>query len=177
MHGWVWRAGLAAIAILLCGLPADSVGKGRIAGRMVQLAQNVSEPARGATEPSQSPVTDVPVALPANSPEQIRKAQTELRRLECLKGRVDGKLGDQTRQAVKKFWASAKKPAAAEVDITDELIADLAARGDLFCRPVRPFFGFGGRPGGNSTRLPLFAPGVRPGLVPPAPPLSPDPAP
>jgi peptidoglycan hydrolase-like protein with peptidoglycan-binding domain len=157
MRGCVWRAGAAAIAISLCMLPAGAVAT----DRMVQLAQNASDTGRGATAPSRSPVVDAPAALPANSPEQIKKAQTELRRLECLKGRIDGKLGEQTRQAVKKFWASAKQPAV-EVNITDELISDLAARGDLFCRPVRPFFGFGGRPGGM---LP-FAPGARPGPVP-----------
>jgi peptidoglycan hydrolase-like protein with peptidoglycan-binding domain len=168
MHGCVWRAGSAAIAILLCTLPAGAVA----AGRMVHFAQNASDAGRGATEPGQSP--DVPVALPANSPEQIRKAQTELRRLDCLTGRIDGRLGDQTRQAVKKFWASAKQPAV-EVNITDELISNLAERGDNFCRPPRPFFGFGGRPGGNSARLPFFAPGARPGPVPatPAQPLPP----
>jgi peptidoglycan hydrolase-like protein with peptidoglycan-binding domain len=171
MHGCVWRAGWAAIAISLCTLPAGAAA----AGRMVLLAQNASDADRGATEPSQSPVADAPAALPANSPEQIRKAQTELRRLDCLKGRIDGKLGEQTRQAVKKFWTSAKQPAV-EVNITDELISDLAARGDLFCRPVRPFFGFGGRSGGNSARLPPFAPGARPGSVPATAtrPLSPD---
>jgi peptidoglycan hydrolase-like protein with peptidoglycan-binding domain len=142
MHGWVWRVGSAAIAISLCALPAGAVA----AGRMTQLAQNVP---------------DAPAVLPANSPEQIRKAQIELRRLECLKGRIDGKLGDQTRQAVKKFWASAKQPAV-EVNITDELISDRAARGDLFCRPVRPFFAIGGRAGGNSATPPFFAPGARP---------------
>ena len=170
MHGWVRCAGSAAIAISLCTLPAGAVAT----GRMVQLAQNASDAGRGATEPNQSPVADAPAALPANSPEQIRKAQTELRRLDCLEGRIDGKLGDQTRQAVKKFWASAKQPAV-EVNITDELISNLAERGDNFCRPVRPFFGFGGRSGGNSARLPLFVPGARPGPVPAtaAPPLSP----
>jgi peptidoglycan hydrolase-like protein with peptidoglycan-binding domain len=170
MHGCVWWTGSAAIAISLCTLSAGAVGT----SRMVQFAQNVSDAGRGITEPSQPPVANESAALPANSPEQIRKAQTELRRLDCLKGRIDGKLGDQTRQAVKKFWASAKQPAV-EVNITDELISDLAARGDLFCRPVRPFFGFGGRSGGNSARLPLLAPGARPGPVPPAaaPPLSP----
>src|SRR5450432_289994 len=173
MRSYFGRIGWAAISASLCMLPTGAVA----ADRMVQFAQNRSDSRQGPIEPGSSPAIDAPASLPANSPEQIRKAQIELRRLECLKGRIDGKLGDQTRQAVQKFWASAKKPAAAEVDITDELIADLAARGDLFCRPVRPFFGFGGRPGGNSTRLPLFAPGVRPGLVPPAPPLSPDPAP
>jgi len=34
--------------------------------------------------------------LPANSREQIRKAQVELRRLDCFQGKTDGKLGDQT---------------------------------------------------------------------------------
>jgi peptidoglycan hydrolase-like protein with peptidoglycan-binding domain len=170
MHGCVWWTGSAAIAISLCTLPGGAVAT----GRMVQFVQNASDAGRGAAEPSQSPVAEAPAALPANSPEQIRKAQTELRRLDCLKGRIDGKLGDQTRQAVKKFWASAKQPAA-EVNITDDLISDLTARGDLFCRPVRPFFGFGGRSGGNSARLPPFVPGARPGSVPPAPaqPLSP----
>jgi peptidoglycan hydrolase-like protein with peptidoglycan-binding domain len=146
MHGWVWRVGSAAIAVWLCALPVGAVA----AGRMVQLAQNVP---------------DAPAVLRANSPEQIRKAQIELRRLECLNGRIDGKLGDQTRQAVKKFWASAKQPAV-EVNITDELISDLAARGDLFCRPVRPFFAIGGRAGGNSATPPFFAPGARPSPAP-----------
>ena len=70
------------------------------------------------------------------------------RRLVCLKGRIDGRLGDQTRQAVKSFWTMAKQPTV-DVNITDELIANLAERGDGFCRPVRPFFGFGGRRSGN----------------------------
>jgi len=161
MHGCVWRAGSAAIAISLCTLPAGAVAT----GRMVQFAQNVSDGARGATEPSQPPAADAPAALPANAPEQIRRAQTELRRLDCLKGRIDGKLGDQTRQAVKKFWASARQ-SAVEVNITDELISDLAERGDGFCRPARPFFAVGARPSGNSALSPPFAPGARPGPVP-----------
>jgi len=149
MHGGVWRTGAAGIAIFLCMLPV--------------LAQNVSDAGRGATEPSS--VAEAPAALRANSPEQIKKAQIELRRLDCLTGRIDGKLGDQTREAVKKFWASAKQPAA-EVNITDELIANLAERGDNFCRPPRRFFGFGGRPSGNSALLPFLAPGARTGSVP-----------
>jgi peptidoglycan hydrolase-like protein with peptidoglycan-binding domain len=99
--------------------------------------------------------------VPANLPEQIRRAQAELRRLDCLKGRIDGRLGDQTREAVQKFWAMAKQPAAT-VNITDELISSLAERGDNFCRPPRRFFGFGGH-----ALPPLFAPGARPGVVAP----------
>jgi peptidoglycan hydrolase-like protein with peptidoglycan-binding domain len=163
MHGCVGRAGAAVVAIWLCGLPAGAVA----AGPMVRFAQTVPDAPRAASEPSQSPVADAPAALPANSPEQIKRAQIELRRLECLKGPIDGKLGDQTRQAVKKFWASAKQPAV-EINITDQLIADLAERGDLFCRPPRPFFSMGGRPGGNPALSPFFAPGARPSPVPPA---------
>jgi peptidoglycan hydrolase-like protein with peptidoglycan-binding domain len=163
MHG-VWGAGLAAIAISLSTLPAGAAGT----SRMLQFAQTASDTGRGATTASQPPASDAPAALPANSPEQIRKAQTELRRLDCLKGRIDGKLGDQTRQAVKKFRASAKQPAV-EVAITDELISELAGRGDGFCRPARPFFGIGGRGGGNPALPPFFAPGARPAPAPAVP--------
>jgi len=164
MYGRACRNGLAVIAISLCSPPAGAVATDLI-------AQNAPEASKGATEPIQAPVADASAALPANSPEQIRKAQTELRRLDCLKGRIDGKLGNRTRQAVKKFWASAKQPDDDDVKITDELIANLAERGDNFCRPPRPFFGFGGR-----ALPPLFAPGARPRPVPPtaAQPVSPD---
>jgi peptidoglycan hydrolase-like protein with peptidoglycan-binding domain len=162
VYGCLRRARAAAIAISLCTLPAGVVAS----GRTIQLAQDASEAGRGAIEPNQAPAA----SAPANSPEQIRKAQVELRRLDCLKGRIDGKLGDQTREAVRKFWASAKQPVV-EVNITDELIANLAGRGDNFCRPPRPFFGFGGR-----ALPPLFAPGARPGSIPPTtvPSVSPD---
>jgi peptidoglycan hydrolase-like protein with peptidoglycan-binding domain len=155
MHSGVWRAGLAAITISLSTLPTAAV----VAGGMVHLAQNVG---KGVSEPHQAPATGASPPLSVNSPEQIRKAQTELRRLDCLNGRIDGKLGDQTREAVKKFWAMAKQPAG-EVSITYELIANLAERGDNFCRPPRRFFGFGGR-----ALPPVLIPGVRPGPVPPA---------
>ena len=158
VRGSVRRPAVAGFVIFLGTLSVAAVAAGRI-------AQNGFESGRAATEPGQARLADTPAAPSANSPEQIRKAQTELKRLDCLKGRIDGKLGDQTRQAVKKFWTSAKLPEA-EVDITDELIAHLAERGDNFCRPPRRFFGFGGRPGGNAARLPFLAPGARPGPVP-----------
>ena len=74
MHGYVWRAGCVAIVISLCASPSAAVAASRMADPL------------------------------ANSPEQIRKAQTELQRLDCLRGPIDGKLGNQTRQAVRKFW-------------------------------------------------------------------------
>jgi peptidoglycan hydrolase-like protein with peptidoglycan-binding domain len=147
-----WQAGLTAIAIAL-STSADAVA----CDRTSNLAQNAID---AADEPAGPASVAGPSAfVPANSFEQIRKAQTELKRLDCLKGRINGKLDDQTREAVKKFWAMAKEPAT-DVKITDELISNFAAHGDNFCRPPRRFFGFGGH------SLPfLFAPGARP--VPP----------
>ncbi len=161
MQGCVWRAGLVTIAVALYTLPAGAVD----ASRADQFAQNASGGSQGAAETSQPPVADVPSVLPANSRDQIRKAQVELRRLDCFQGKTDGKLGDQTRQAVQKFWASAKQPVV-EVNITDQLIADLSERGDNFCRPPRRFFGFGGRPGMNSAVLPFVPRATQPAPVP-----------
>jgi peptidoglycan hydrolase-like protein with peptidoglycan-binding domain len=167
MHGCVWRAGSLAVAIALSP-PASALGT----SRMVEFAQNAPVPDGAAGEPSQPVANELSVSRATNSPGQIRKAQIELRRLDCFQGRADGKLGDQTRRAVKKFWASAKQPAT-EVNITDELIADLSERGDNFCRPPRRFFGFGTRPGGNPAALPFIPRGPQP----PALPAAPDPAP
>jgi peptidoglycan hydrolase-like protein with peptidoglycan-binding domain len=154
MQGWVWRAGSVAIAVAFSALPAGAVDTSR-------TVQNGLDASRAAAETSQPPAADVP----ANSREQIRKAQVELRRLDCFQGKTDGKLGDQTRQAVKKFWASAKQPVV-EVNITDQLIADLSERGDNYCRPPRRFFGFGGRSGGNAAALPFIPRGTPPAPVP-----------
>jgi peptidoglycan hydrolase-like protein with peptidoglycan-binding domain len=154
MLGCVWRAGSVAIAVALSTPPAVAVDT-------IRTVQNGPDARRAAAETSQPPVADVPSVLPANSREQIRKAQIELRRLDCFQGKTDGKLGDQTRQAVKKFWASAKQPVV-EVSITDQLIADLAERGDNYCRPPRRFFGFGGRPNMNSAVLPFVPRGTQP---------------
>jgi peptidoglycan hydrolase-like protein with peptidoglycan-binding domain len=147
MRRFLFRS--AAMAILLGALAAD---------RLVARAQTAPE----GDQPA--------LASPANSPALIRKAQIELKRLDCLAGRVDGKLGNATRQAIRKFWASAKQPDA-DLNVTDELIAALAERGDNFCRPARPFFAIGGRAGGKAV-VPFFAPGAKPALPgAPAPPV------
>ena len=159
------------MAISLWAPVADAAGLSRI-GQFAQNAPDVGPAAGGESQPG---AVDTPAA-PANTPEQIKKAQAELKRLDCLKGRIDGKLGASTRDALKKFWTMAKQDVA-EVHITDALIADLAEHGDNYCRPKRRFFGFGGRP---TMTAPFFAPGARPpGLqVPvPQPPASPSPAP
>jgi peptidoglycan hydrolase-like protein with peptidoglycan-binding domain len=144
-------------------------GLGRLIGIAAILLYALPEGARGQAAP-ETPASIEP-ASPANSPELIRKAQIELKRLDCLSGRADGKLGKATRQAIKKFWASAKQPDG-DLDVTDELVAALKERGDNYCRPPRPFFAIGGRSGGNLV-VPFF-PGGRPALSarPPVPPAA-----
>jgi peptidoglycan hydrolase-like protein with peptidoglycan-binding domain len=166
MHRCVWRAGLLAVAIALSAPSA-----GAFPSRTVAFAQNAPAPDRAAGEPSGPVAPSI-----SNSPGQIKKAQIELRRLDCFQGRADGKLGSQTRQAVRKFWASAKQPAG-DVNITDELIADLSGRGDNFCRPPRRFFGFGARPGGNPAALPFIPRGTQPPPLPATPERSGSPTP
>jgi peptidoglycan hydrolase-like protein with peptidoglycan-binding domain len=156
-RGWemrrrIWHVGLAAIAISLATFSADAVA----GGRTHHFAQNTVDAVEAPMRPA------APASAPANSPQQIRRAQTELRRLDCLKGRINGKLDDHTKEAVKKFWAMAKQPAV-DIEITDELISNLAERGDNFCRPPRRFFGFG-----SHSLPPLLAPGARPGFAPAA---------
>lgn len=153
VHCRVWQAGLAAIAIAL-GSSADAVACGRICGLAQHAMDDVAD-AHPAFAPGASSFA------PANSSQQIRRAQTELRRLDCLKGRINGKLDHQTTEAVKKFWDMAKQPAS-DVKITEELISNLQARGDNFCRPPRRFFGFGGH-----SLPPLLSPGARSVVVPP----------
>ena len=150
MHAAICLAGSVAIAASLWAAPAYALAT----GRLIAYVENAPRPAEASVKPA---------APRANSPEQIRKAQTELKRLDCLKGRIDGNLGPRTRKAVIDYRAMTKQPAAAQVDITDALIAELAERGDNYCRPARPFFSFGGR-GGHF--VPPFAPGARPAPVP-----------
>ncbi|HLK80019.1 MAG TPA: peptidoglycan-binding protein [Xanthobacteraceae bacterium] len=172
MKDGVRCAGSLAVVVALSTLPAAAVET----SRMVEFAQNVSQPPHLATEPNQPPAASASAASRANSPEQIRRAQVELRRLDCFQGRVDGKLGNHTREAVKKFWASAKQPVT-DVNITDELIAQLSERGDNFCRPPRRFFGFGSRPGGNPAVLPFIPRGLQSAPSPAAPEPPPSAAP
>jgi hypothetical protein len=146
------------MAVSLWALPADAAP-----GLLAQFAQNAPEAGQGAA--GQQGAVDAP-AVPVNTPEQVKKAQIELKRLDCLNGRIDGKLGASTLDALKKFWTMAKQDIV-EVRVTDALIADLAERGDNYCRPKRRFFGFGGRP---TMTAPFFAPGGRPpGLQAPVP--------
>ena len=79
------------------------------------------------------PAPSQPQVAKANMPEQIHRAQAELKRLGCFDGELDGKM-NTTEKAVKALWKHNKKPAA-EVNITDDFIADLQRQPDDICVP------------------------------------------
>jgi len=74
-----------------------------------------------------------PQAAKANSLDQIRQAQTELKRLGCFDGEVDGKM-NTTEKAIKELWRRSHKPIV-EINITDDFIADLHRQPDDICPP------------------------------------------
>ena len=82
------------------------------------------------TTPS-SQAAPQPEAPKANLPEQIHQAQTELKRLGCLEGKLDGKM-DTTEKAIRAFWKRSNKRVV-EINITDDFIADLQRQPDDFC--------------------------------------------
>ena len=82
------------------------------------------------TTPS-SQAAPQPEAPKANLSEQIHQAQTELKRLGCLEGKLDGKM-DTTEKAIRAFWKRSNKRVV-EINITDDFIADLQRQPDDFC--------------------------------------------
>ena len=108
--------------------------------------KRLEEQKRIAALPADAPATKVQPALAtppgpttqpqvtkANLPEQIRQAQTELKRLGCLDGNLDGKM-NTTEKAIKAFWQRSHKPGV-EINITDDFIGDLQRQPDDFCVP------------------------------------------
>jgi uncharacterized caspase-like protein len=86
--------------------------------------------------PSGPPVEVAPSPPPANSSEQIRKAQVELKRVGCYLGRPDGKLNATTQEAVRSYWSRTGQ-AIVEVNITDEFISDIERQDERVCGPNR----------------------------------------
>jgi hypothetical protein len=67
-----------------------------------------------------------------NSPELIRSAQTELARLGCAPGKVDGTLNATTKSALERYW-SAKGQSATDTTVTEQLVADLGKQSARVC--------------------------------------------
>jgi peptidoglycan hydrolase-like protein with peptidoglycan-binding domain len=83
-----------------------------------------------ATAPPGQPGPDVaPQAAPprppaTNTPELILSAQRELRRLGCFTGEEDGKQGEATTNAVKRYLAQRGR-SNSDIKVTESLVADL----------------------------------------------------
>ena len=70
-------------------------------------------------------------ALP-NSPELIRSAQTQLARLGCLSGKVDGVLNDTTKSALGRYM-SIKGVSSSDGNVTEGLVTELTTQPDRVC--------------------------------------------
>jgi uncharacterized caspase-like protein len=68
----------------------------------------------------------------ANMPELILSAQRELRRLGCFAGEEDGKLGEATTSAAKRYLAQ-KGRSSQDVKVTDSFVADLRGETRRIC--------------------------------------------
>jgi peptidoglycan hydrolase-like protein with peptidoglycan-binding domain len=68
----------------------------------------------------------------ANTPELIVSAQRELRRLGCFAGQEDGKLGEATTSAIRRYLAQ-KGRSSKDVEVTDRFISDLRDESRRVC--------------------------------------------
>lgn len=86
-----------------------------------------------APEAPQANVTPkVAVEPEINSARLVTAAQTELRRLGCFAGKVDGKFGDNLRKAITRYRAE-REIDAAETKVTDDFIAELKDIDERIC--------------------------------------------
>ena len=67
-----------------------------------------------------------------NSPELVRSAQTELVRLGCLSGKIDGTLNAPTNAALGRYMSIEGQPSN-NVSVTNELVAELAKHTSRVC--------------------------------------------
>ncbi len=94
--------------------------RGQVAALLSQPApQAVREP-----EPPREPA--------ANTPELIRTAQGELRRLGCFAGRDDGTLSSATREALQRYLAQKGLPSR-DAKVTENLVLDLKDESARVC--------------------------------------------
>jgi hypothetical protein len=87
------------------------------------LAQPTTESARQPT---------IPQEPPANSPELVRSAQAELRRIGCFAGRDDGNLSGATKEAIVRYL-SQKGESAREIKVTEGFVAALKDQSGRTC--------------------------------------------
>ncbi len=71
-------------------------------------------------------------AATPNSPELVRQAQTELVRLGCLTGKIDGNLGAPTKSALGRYMSIEGQPSG-NVSVTGELVTELTKHTTRVC--------------------------------------------
>ena len=69
----------------------------------------------------------------ANSHDQVRSAQQELARLGCYSGTVDGAVGALTTAAIQSYENARGAKTAGNVEINDDLIAELKKQSSRVC--------------------------------------------
>jgi hypothetical protein len=92
-----------------------------------QIAALLSQPG---PQPVREP--EPPKELAVNTPELIRTAQGELRRLGCFAGRDDGTLSGATREALQRYLAQKGLPSR-NANVTENLVLDLKDEGARVC--------------------------------------------
>src|SRR5215208_3941153 len=98
-----------------------------------QLAKLNEAAVHGQARPDIAQQPALPPQYPsANMPELILSAQRELRRLGCFAGEEDGKLGEATTSAAKRYLAQ-KGRSSQDVKVTDSFIADLRGETRRIC--------------------------------------------
>jgi Caspase domain len=76
--------------------------------------------------------TPAPQEPPANTPDLVLSAQSELRRLGCYAGREDGNLGGASKEAVQRYLAH-KGRSTNEINVTHDLVVDLKGEKQRIC--------------------------------------------
>lgn len=92
------------------------------------VALRPEEPAAPGAETPPAPEARPPV----NTIELVSAAQTELRRLGCFWGRVDGVMGDKTEDALKTYLKERDLPTD-NISITDDLVKDMKRQAERVC--------------------------------------------
>jgi hypothetical protein len=114
-QGWV-REDLKRLQNTAC----DRV-QSEVVALLDQLAAAEAAQPRVATEP-----------LSANTPELVLSTQRELRRLGCFDGEEDGRLGDATTAAIRRYLSEKGRPSK-DIEVTDILIAELNDESTRVC--------------------------------------------
>jgi hypothetical protein len=105
------------------------------AGKLGPLQQD-SAPVIGGIDVT--PPEELPVEPPAPEVDQVKVAeavQTELKRLGCYTGGIDGDWGKGSRSALRHYFA-AKKESVVTTDASEEILARLTDEQGTICEPV-----------------------------------------